>query len=112
MDTFSAWMGKLSDKWGGYFIFSNQEYTKPDHEVPHWPKGTTFKGLILLSLLHYGSWAEAAEDIGMMYYYKPEWSIFRLPINYTTFWDYEQHINDPTGFPVYLGKWFIEISDG
>lgn len=89
-------LNDLSNRWSGYLVFSS----KPE---------LGFTGSIVFSLLRWGG--SNANEIELLKNMYPEHRLY-IDVNVVTkFYDYQQHVNDPTGLRTYLTNRFIQKAD-
>ena len=93
---------KLSDKWGGYVVINGASRDQ---------NGITVKGTITFSLLHFGGYEEALPTVTLLKGIYPQWMLYSITLNHSTFLEYEETVFDKTGFPVYIMNRLLQPED-
>ena len=100
-------LNNLTANWGGYVVFSPHDAL----EDPDNPQSNRILGLLTFTLLHVGSCEKARPQVDALMAMHPQYRGHASTVNYTTFWDYEKTVNDPTGFRVYVVSRFVQPED-
>ncbi|XP_014667985.1 PREDICTED: uncharacterized FAD-linked oxidoreductase YvdP-like [Priapulus caudatus] len=84
----------MDNYWSGYLLISTG--------IPN-PQGSRTPGKVVFALLHNGKADEAARaQVQPLVDYRPDWTTGKECSfkDYANFWEYQQYVNDPTGFPI------------
>ena len=95
----------LTENIGGYVIINNGRHTV-NETAGHYINGT-----ITFFLLHYGRWEDAVKTLTPFLLSKREWLVYAKATNYSTFYEYEKSVSDPTGFDVYVINRLLQPKD-
>lgn len=100
INKFSSLILNLPSQWGGYVVLTSNI----DPQV-------NYAGYVTFSMLHYGGWSESTLD-----YLKPIKDLyvtrqfFCFYVNYTTFLEYENTIDDPVYVRSYINNQLLQPS--
>merc|ERR1712170_239261 len=102
LDHYSSELLGWPDSWGGYLLVNNYPFTV---DIPG-IGDMTVNGTITYTMLHYGPYEEAWPAIQPLYDFRPEWTLGRYVVNYTTFWEYQESVVDEFSGRGYIANKF------